>query len=52
MRMKNFLTTDAFIEEWSADPTKTSRVAHNLFSDWTQEETAKLTSLKPMDPKT
>lgn len=48
MRMKHFLETDAFIEEWSADPTKTSSVAHNLFSDWTKEEKAKLTSLKSM----
>ena len=48
MRMKHFLETDALIEEWSADPTNTSSVAHNLFSDWTKEEKAKLTSLKSM----
>lgn len=38
MRMRNFMETDAFIEEWNADPTNTHRVGHNFISDWSAEE--------------
>ena len=45
MRMRNFAETDAFIEEWNADPTNTHRVGHNFISDWSAEEKEKLTQL-------
>ena len=45
MRMNNFIAADAYINEWNADTTKTSSVAHNFFSDWTDSEKAKLRTL-------
>lgn len=45
MRMRNFVASDSFIEEWNADPTNTHRVGHNFLSDWTAEEKSKLTQL-------
>ena len=38
MRMRNFVASDSFIEEWNADLTNTHRVGHNFLSDWTAEE--------------
>jgi hypothetical protein len=45
LRLTHFLETDAFIQEWNSDLTNTHTVGHNLFSDWTPEERAKLTQL-------
>ena len=45
MRMRNFISSDDFIQEWNADSTNTHRVGHNFLSDWTAEEKAKLTQL-------
>jgi hypothetical protein len=45
MRLSNFLETDAFIQEWNADSSNTHTVGHNVLSDWTIEEKAKLTTL-------
>jgi hypothetical protein len=45
MRLSHFLETDKFIEEWNADLSNTHRVGHNVISDWTPEERAKLTQL-------
>jgi 6-phosphogluconolactonase/glucosamine-6-phosphate isomerase/deaminase len=38
MRLKNFAKTDEFIESWMADKSNTSSVAHNMFSDMSEDE--------------
>lgn len=38
MRMDLFSKTNEFITAFNADPTKTSTVGHNIFSDMTEEE--------------
>lgn len=38
MRLKNFAKTDEFIENWMADKSNTSSVAHNMFSDMSEDE--------------
>ena len=40
--MQLFARVDQFIEQWNSDENKTHTVAHNEFSDWTEEERAKL----------
>jgi hypothetical protein len=42
MRLENFLVTDTFIQEWNSDPSNTSTLGHNAFSDWTTDEKSKL----------
>jgi hypothetical protein len=46
MRLSLFIETDKFIEEWSADTTKSSTVSHNVFSDWTPEQRSNLRKSK------
>ena len=41
-RMELFEQTDKFIKEWNAKEGITHTVSHNEFSDWTQDERAKL----------
>lgn len=50
MRLSNFMRIDAQIDEWNADPTKTSSVGHNVFSDWTPEEKLRLSNSKANTP--
>ena len=45
MRLENFMKIDQFIQEWNADTNNTHTVGHNMLSDWTVEERAKLTQL-------
>lgn len=50
LRLSNFLKTDAYIkaynEEFSGHSSRI-RLGHNKFSDWNEEELAKLTPKKP-----
>jgi hypothetical protein len=50
LRLGNFLRTDTFIraynDEFSGDSSQI-RLGHNKFSDWNEEELAKLTPTKP-----
>ena len=52
-RFKRYTKIDKFIKDWN-DPAKknTHTVAHNKFSDWTQEEFDKLTGKNRPMPKT
>ena len=42
LRLADFSRVDKFIEEWNSNPIKTSRVGHNIYSDWSTEERARL----------
>lgn len=44
--MQLFDKVDQFIEKWNADESKTHTVGHNEFSDWTDDERAKLRGFK------
>ena len=46
MRKANFAATDKFINEFNASG-KTSKVGHNQFSDWTQEEYESILGYRP-----
>lgn len=56
MRQALFTARNQIIEEWNADETNTSRMAHNFLSDWTAEEQKSLrgldTSFEPNDEPT
>ena len=41
-RLANFNAIDAWIKDYNADPEMTAVMAHNKFSDWSDEERAKL----------
>jgi len=48
-RMQLFEQVDQFIEGWNANEQRTHTVGHNEFSDWTEDERAKMRGFKMYD---
>lgn len=45
-RMNLFALRDQQIEDWNADPSKTHKLSHNKFSDWTEHEMKRVRGFK------